>query len=217
MLGNLFAYIVFKWTRMRLITEMPPGSDRCVIICAPHTSNVDFFIALAFFIKLRIPIRYTIKREWVDKPIIGAILRKTGALPIDRRPKTPGAARPKMTEVMANLFSEHQRMALLVTPEGTRNKVTQWKSGFYYTALQAQVPIALAFADYRTRTCGVTSMVHPTGNMEQDMREIMAFYQYKVGKFPEQFDLDHRYATEAQLAVVERMRTAPATLVVEGD
>ena len=117
-----------------------------------------------------------------------------GALWIDRSPKVAGDKCLSMTQVMVELFANSKEaMSVLVTPEGTRAKVTQWKTGFYYTALEAKVPICLAFMDYATHTTGVGMCFMPTGNIEQDMKLIMDYYKDVTAKFPGNFSLDTRY------------------------
>jgi 1-acyl-sn-glycerol-3-phosphate acyltransferase len=77
---------------------------------------------------------------------------------------------------------------LVVPPEGTRSKVRTWKTGFYYIAASAQVPIVLAFMDYPRKRCGLGPLFQPTGNIEADMEAIKAFYAPIQGRNPTQFD-----------------------------
>ena len=72
-----------------------------------------------------------------------------------------------------------------VTPEGTRSKTEYWKTGFYYIALEAKVPICLVYVDYPSRTFGFEKMLTPTGDINKDFEIIKAFYQDKRGKYPE--------------------------------
>lgn len=116
-----------------------------------------------------------------------------GGIGINRNPKQPGDARPSMVQVMTELFTVHPKLVMLVTPEGTRSKQLQWKTGFYHIALNAGVPIALAYMDYAKQKTGVGKIIYPSGDMQQDMREIMQFYANISPKFPEQFSLDQRY------------------------
>ncbi len=166
--------------------------ERCVIIAAPHTSNWDTVYTIAWFDIANIYWRFTIKKEWI-KPPFGKMFLKMGAIGIDRTPKKAGEERPSMVQAMANLFKEDRKLAIVFTPEGTRNKVTEWKMGFYHAAKIANVPIALGYLDYEKRHAGVTKVIYPTDDMEADLREIMDFYKDKVAKYPENFSLDLRY------------------------
>ena len=98
-----------------------------------------------------------------------------------------------MVQVMADLFKEHPEFVMLVTPEGTRSRQQEWKSGFYHIAKTANVPIALAFIDYSQKTVGVGKVIYPSDNFEADMQEIMAFYSTIPALFPENFSVDTRY------------------------
>jgi len=78
----------------------------------------------------------------------------------------------------------------VITPEGTRRRVPHWRKGFYYIAMEAKVPIALGFIDYRTKTGGIGPLIYPTGNYEKDLSLIIDFYRDKKGLHPEQFNLN---------------------------
>ena len=109
-------------------------------------------------------------------------------------PKKPGDPRPSMTEAMVQLFKDHKELAVMVTPEGTRSLRTKWKTGFYHVAADAKVPIGLGYLDYANKVAGVGYMLHPSGDKDKDMREIMAFYKNIKGKHPEKFSIDLDYA-----------------------
>lgn len=173
--------------------DVPPETERCVIIAAPHTSNWDLWYARLGFYVVDIPLRFTIKQEWSEMPILGWLIRSLGAIGIDRKPKVSGG-RQSYVEAMADLFKEYERLAVMVTPEGSRSLRKQWKTGFYYTALTAGVPICLGYLDYGKKEAGVGEPVYPSGNLEQDMRKIMAFYQNITGRNPSLFSVDERYA-----------------------
>jgi 1-acyl-sn-glycerol-3-phosphate acyltransferase len=183
-------FSLFGWT---MDTSIPNEVKRCVIIAAPHTSNWDLFYARLAFYLMDIPLRFTIKREWLRFPF-GPLTRALGGIGIDRRPKVEGDPRKSMTEAMADLFTTHPRLAVMVTPEGTRSLRTEWKTGFYYVAQNAGVPIALGYLDYAKKHAGVGPIIHPTGDIESDMRKIMDFYRTITPKHREKFSLDERYA-----------------------
>jgi 1-acyl-sn-glycerol-3-phosphate acyltransferase len=165
------------------------------MIASPHTSNWDIYYARLAFYLMDIPVRFTIKQEWM-RPPFGALLRRFGAIGIDRSPRKPGEERPSATEAMARLFETHEELAMMVTPEGTRKLRTEWKSGFYYVAKMAGVPIGLGYLDYANKVAGVGGMVWPSDDQDADFRKIMAFYAPIVGKHPEQFSIDLRYRPE---------------------
>jgi 1-acyl-sn-glycerol-3-phosphate acyltransferase len=170
----------------------PENLSQCVMIAAPHTSNWDALYARLALKALGVNVRITIKDSYMQFPL-GPFVRAMGGIGIDRRPKQAGEPRPSMVQVMTDLFKQHPELVMLVTPEGTRARQEQWKTGFYYVAVNAGVPIALAYMDYEHKKAGVGKIIHPTGNFEEDMAEIMDFYAGIQAKFPEEFSVDQRY------------------------
>jgi 1-acyl-sn-glycerol-3-phosphate acyltransferase len=161
------------WRVIGDLYEVP----KCVAIGAPHTSNWDVivFLWLACY-NCRAP-RWMVKDQW-DYPIIGTIARWLGAVFI-QRDKDLNVVDQAVAE-----FRKRDQFVLVITPEGTRKRVDYWKSGFYYIALNAQVPIAIAILDYEHKVSGVARLFIPTGDIEADMREIAATYEGITGKFP---------------------------------
>ena len=170
----------------------PLDLDQCVMIAAPHTSNWDALYARLALKALGVNVRITIKDSYMKLPF-GPFVRAMGGIGIDRRPKEAGQERLSMVQVMSDLFKTHEKLVMLVTPEGTRAKQEKWKTGFYHVAQNAGVPIALAYMDYAKKKTGVGKIVYPTGDYEKDMAEIMAFYAAISPKFPENFSVDQRY------------------------
>lgn len=150
------------------------------MVAAPHTSNWDFIYARAAFYMMNVPLRYTIKKEFMVFPF-GPLLKAMGALPIDRSKNN------KMVDAMVSLFQEHQEdMCVLVTPEGTRKYQPRWRRGFYYVALGANVPIVLGYLDYAKKEAGIGPTIYPSGDVDADIEKIQAFYRTKTARFPEQ-------------------------------
>ncbi len=175
-----------------LDNHWPDDLEQCVMIAAPHTSNWDALYARLALKALGVNVRITIKDSYMKLPF-GPFVRAMGGIGIDRRPKQEGDPRPSMVQLMTDLFKVHPKLVMLVTPEGTRSKQEQWKTGFYHVAVNAGVPIALAYMDYEKKKTGVGKVVYPTGDYEKDMHEIMEFYAQIAGKIPENFSVDTRY------------------------
>ena len=172
------ALILFRLTGWKAAGKRPCIS-KYVIIAAPHTSNWDFLytLCLAFILEIRPSIM--MKAAWFRWPM-GPFLRWFGAIPVDRSKSTHVVARS------IQAFGEHPRMVLVVPPSGTRRKVMYWKTGFYHIAKGAKVPIVLGYLDYRRKVGGIGPVVHPTGNMEADLKIIQDFYADITGKYPKQ-------------------------------
>jgi len=171
--------------------------EKCVMIAVPHTSNWDYPYARAVFYEMGIPLKFTIKDKYT-KGLWGVIFRPMGAIGIDRRPKGNTGRKISYTEAMSNIIREYQgQICVIVTPEGTRKRVEEWKTGFYYAAKGAGVPIVLGYMDYTTRKGGARKIIYPSDDMDADMREIMEFYKDFDGKFPELCAMDRRWAPES--------------------
>jgi 1-acyl-sn-glycerol-3-phosphate acyltransferase len=193
MLKALFKFI-FKFNKWSLHQPCPPEANNCIMVAAPHTSNWDFVYAITALDQLGLNPRFTIKKEF-NKFLLGGMIRGLGALWIDRTPKDNQKGRLSMTQVMVSMFEEAKEpLLMLVTAEGTRTKVEEWKTGFYYTAIEAKVPICLAYMDYEKKKTGVGMCFMPNGDINADMKIIMDYYSDKVGKFPVNFALDKRYS-----------------------
>lgn len=188
-----FARLVLFLSGWKIDTQIRQVNHRCVILGVPHTSNFDFLIAMAVFRTLEIPVRFTIKKEWMIFPFRGW-LKKLGAIPIDRTPLAPGSPRRGYVESMVALLSADPRLVILITPEGTRARRTEWKTGFYHVASSAGVPIGLGYLDYKNKIGGVGGWIMPSGNMDSDMRKVMDFYRDAHPRYPERFSLDLRYS-----------------------
>ncbi len=177
---------IFWLSGWRVSGAIPEGLHKAVIIAAPHTSYWDFLYARAAFFILGLPLRITIKKEVVNAPVFGWFARKLGAIAIDRTPKNGSLKRKaSMVDAMVAILQTHEKMIMMITPEGTRKYVPRWKTGFYRVAEKAEVPIILGFLDYATKTAGIGPVFYPTGNYDKDLEEILAFYRTKTGKYPE--------------------------------
>ena len=166
---------VFRWD---VEGEPPEGVRRAVVIAAPHTSNWDLphMLAASFIFRLRF--------SWMGKhtlfaPPFGWFFRWMGGVAVDRR------AAHGMVKEIARTFEGTERLALAVPPSGTRQRADHWKSGFYWIAVEAEVPVLMCYLDYRTRRAGIGPLLIPSGDIRADMEIIRAFYAGRRGKFPE--------------------------------
>ncbi|BDS13765.1 1-acyl-sn-glycerol-3-phosphate acyltransferase [Aureispira anguillae] len=197
---KLISKIYLKLTGWKVESNPPKEiHEKCVMICAPHTSNWDFPTTLAIMSILNVKARYAIKKELMGLPF-GPLLRAVGGIAINRKPKKEGEKRQSTVQAIADLFSKEDKLCLMIAAEGTRSLQKEWKTGFYYIALQAKVPICLGYLDYKTKIGGFGKVVHPTGDIHADMAEIMDFFKDKTAKKPANFSLDYRFIQEDHLS-----------------
>jgi 1-acyl-sn-glycerol-3-phosphate acyltransferase len=173
------SYGCMKLLGWQLEGEVPP-IPKFVMIAAPHTSNWDLPVMLfaAFLYRARI--------FWMGKHTLfwgplGPFFRWLGGIPIDR------SGPRDLVAQSVDQFRANDTLILAVPPEGTRSRVRYWKTGFYYIALGAGVPIVLGYIDYSRKAAGLGPALQPSGNLDEDMKTIRAFYDPIAGKYPDQF------------------------------
>jgi 1-acyl-sn-glycerol-3-phosphate acyltransferase len=170
-----------KLTGWKVEGELPPNGQKCVLIAAPHTSNWDLPYTLMVAFVLHLNIYWMGKRQLFRFPF-RRIMMWLGGIPVSR--ETSNNLVAASVEAMKNAKGPLQ---LVVPPEGTRGKTRYWKTGFYYIAVGAGVPIVMAYMDYERKISGLGPVFHPTGDIEADMVAIKAFYAPFKGKNAEQF------------------------------
>ena len=164
-------------------STLPVTVKKCVLVAAPHTSNMDYPIALATLYAAGVRVRFLAKKSLFKFPL-GFLMRLTGGLPVDR------SKHSNTVEAMVHMFSTKEKLILMIPVEGTRSYVKEWKSGFYYTALGAGVPIALGYLDYGRKIAGFGELFYPTGNYQQDLELIQNYYRQFTARYPEKSTLN---------------------------
>ena len=177
-----FSIHFLRLTGWQVEGALPSGARKSVLIAAPHTSNWDlpYTLMLAFVLRLNV---YWMGKASLFRWPFGPVMRWLGGIAVDR-----SRSGNLVSASAAALVAADGPTQLVVPPEGTRGKTRQWKTGFYYIALEAQVPIVLAFVDYERKVGGLGPLFTPTGDIERDMAEIKLFYAPIKGKRPTQFD-----------------------------
>jgi len=157
-----------------------PDIDKYVIIAAPHTSNWDYAQMVALAARFQRKPSTLIKDKVFEWPVLGTLVRWGGGIPIVRSESR------NIVKQIADRITESERIVLAITPEGTRRKTEYWRSGFYYIAKEANVPIVLSFLDYRRKRAGGGEIIYPSGDIEADMDKIRAYYAaHGYGRHPE--------------------------------
>ena len=176
---NLWARIL-KWAGWETDITVPQ-QDKCVICVAPHTSNWDFILGLAAYRSLGRKANFLMKEFWFFFPL-NFILKSLGGIPVSR-----SGSGGILTNNIIRQFETRSYMNLAVTPEGTRKRVNDWKRGFYYIAQKANVPILMAYFDYKKKEAGFKGVFYPTGDADKDIREIREHYRDVTACHPENF------------------------------
>lgn len=177
--------LLFKSNGWKVVSKLPKGVNRCILLAGPHTSNWDTVYALAAMDQLGVKAQFALKKElmfWPFRPF----LKGVGAIAIDRNPKQ-GENRISAVDAMSQLFEVNDELMLMISPEGTRSPVKKWKTGFYYVAQKANVPLVCSFLNYKTKTAGIGPVFSADRPLEEVMKDVMTFYASKTPKFPEKF------------------------------
>jgi len=151
--------------------------DKYVLIGSPHTSNWDFPIALLLMRVIGIEGHWIAKHTVFRWPV-GWLMRWLGGLPVDR------TASHNFVDQIVELFEEREQLVITIAPEGTRKKTAHWKTGFYYIALGAGVPVVLGYLDYPNKRGGLGPTVQPSGDLAADLERMREFYSDKTGRHP---------------------------------
>lgn len=173
----------FIFTRIlgwKLVGDFPKKLKKYVIIAAPHTSWKDFPIAILARNSSNAKINFIGKNSLFKGPF-GFIFRSLGGTPVDRSQRT------NMVDAIVDIFDSKEEFRLAISPEGTRKKVAAWKTGFYYIAKGAKVPVVMATLDFENKQIKISEPYVTTDSKEVDFEYFKLFYKGVKGKHPELF------------------------------
>jgi 1-acyl-sn-glycerol-3-phosphate acyltransferase len=149
------------------------------VIAAPHTSNWDFVLGLAAAKAIDLQPNWIGKHTLFRRPFAW-LFRAMGGIPVRR------GEGHNYIEQLAKMFAQSDRLVLGMAPEGTRSKTDHWKTGFYYIAHGAGVPVLMAYFDYPRKRVGITGKLDPSDDIDADFALIREFYADRRGKNPGQ-------------------------------
>jgi 1-acyl-sn-glycerol-3-phosphate acyltransferase len=176
---KVFGVIGLRLARWQVTGNMP-NLPKFVIVVAPHTSNWDFFFGFLTYLALQLEATWLAKESAFRWPF-GPIARRFGGSPIDR------SRASNVVDAYIEEFARRERMVLVITPEGTRKKVPEWKRGFYFVAVGAAVPIVPVALDYPARRVRIGPAFTPTGDLANDLPRIKAFFSKEMAQYPERY------------------------------
>jgi len=175
---HICAFILYKVMGWTISKSYPKDLKKYVIIAAPHTSWRDFTMGILAKFATGLPANY-IGKDSLFKPPFGFIFRSLGGAPVDRSQSN------NLVDQIVDTFNAKEQFILALSPEGTRKKVDKWKTGFYYIAKGAQVPIVMLALDFEHKDFRFSEPYYPTDDKEADFKHFHAFFKGVKGKNPE--------------------------------
>lgn len=175
---NLSAWILRK-AGWEFVVNIPP-TPKCVICIAPHTSNWDFLLGELAIHSVGMKAGFLMKKQWFFFPM-GYLMRRLGGIPVQQHTHT------NVTNEIVKAFRTHDRLAVGITPEGTRSANPNWHKGCLHIAKNADVPLVLAYFDYSRRVVCLDRYFDITDDPDADMLNIKRYYRHIKGRYPEKF------------------------------
>ncbi|MGY8939127.1 MAG: 1-acyl-sn-glycerol-3-phosphate acyltransferase [Flavobacteriales bacterium] len=171
-------FILNRILGWRVENGFPKEPKKYIIIAAPHTSWIDFPIAILARMSVGTMVHFIGKGSLFKFPF-GYFFRALGGTPVDRTKSN------KLVDAVINLFNSKEEFRLALSPEGTRKKVAHWKTGFYYIAKGAKVPVVMATLDFENKKLKISEPYYVTGDLEKDFEHFNLFYKNVKGRNPE--------------------------------
>ena len=169
---------LMKAAGWRTVGEIP-NISQAVVLALPHTSNIDGVYALPCLFALDVKISIMGKHTLFKVPVLKQLLHWMGIIPINR------SVKGSVLQASIDKFKNGEPLFLGLSPEGTRDYTESWKTGFYYLALGAGVPVLPVALDYNTKEVRFLSPVYPTGDIEADLPKIYEQYRGVIPRHPE--------------------------------
>lgn len=172
-----FSHFMLRLLGWRVLDHRPPVIGSAIYLVVPHTSNVDFFIGLFARSVAHIDAKYLAKKSLFGPPF-GWFFKYMGGYPVDRSQNT------HITDQVVEYFRTVPGFSIAITPEGTRKKVDNWKTGFWRIAKDADVPLVLTSFDYERKEITLSKPFHVGDDMNKDIATLMEYFKQFTGKNP---------------------------------
>ena len=172
---RFYKFIFFQLMGWKIKGTIDRATMKCVLMVMPHTSWHDFYLGIFTRGITTIPMHYIAKKELFKFPL-GWYFKYMGGKPIDR------VGNLNKVDAIAKIFNDYTELRLAIMPEGTRKKVSEIKSGFYFIALKATVPIIPVAFDFGNKQVVIGNELHPTGNYETDLNILLDHFYGVKGK-----------------------------------
>ena len=175
---SFYTFIFFRLMGWKIEGTFDENVKKCVLMVLPHTSWHDFYIGIFVRGICDVEINFIAKKELFLFPF-GFYFRWMGGEPIDRTGSL------NKVDAIVNVFEKHNEFRFAIAPEGTRKKVNKLRSGFYYIAVKANVPIIPVSFDFKRKTVSIGKPFYPTANYEEDLKIVLKHFECVFGKNPE--------------------------------
>lgn len=173
-------FILYKLLGWKTVGSFPKELKKYVLIAAPHTHWLDFPLGILIKYAEELPANFIGKASLFEPPF-GFIFRRLGGAPVDR-----SKSNNKVDSIVA-IFNSREQFILGMSPEGTRKKVDAWKTGFYYIAKGANVPIVMCTLDFKNKEAKISEPYYLTENMDEDFSFFYKYFENVQGKIPENY------------------------------
>jgi len=173
--SKLIFFKILRWKISGNRNFAKNSVKKAVIIIAPHTSWHDFYVAVLARSVTNIKSKFIAKKELFFFPI-NIILKMLGGVPVDR------SSKQNKVDQIADMFLEKDEFRVALSPEGTRQRVEKFKTGFYYIAKTAEVPIIMITMDYKNKKSFISDPFYPSEDIKKDFEYIEGFFSGVVGK-----------------------------------
>ncbi len=182
--SSYILYNILGWK----INGVFPDIKKSILIIAPHTSIWDWLILKLFLNQISVKYKILYKKDFFVFPM-NIVMKPLGSIPVERKGK-----RNNLIFQIAGLFYNNEELCIVLSPEGTRHKVTRWEKGFYYISKRTNVPIIVGYIDYTKKEIGIKGVIKNISDMNNTMNVISKMYKNVNAKYPENFILDKRYS-----------------------
>jgi 1-acyl-sn-glycerol-3-phosphate acyltransferase len=170
-----FWQLILKLINWKIEGNIPEGLSKFVIVVAPHTSNWDFLLGVVVRGAKGFHSNYLGKASLFNPPF-GLLFKLLGGIAVDRNKST------NLVDQVVQEAGKRKKFGLAIAPEGTRKKVAQWKTGFYYIAVKADIPIIPAQMDWKNRVVRFLEPFYPTGDIGAELPYIQSKFENIEGK-----------------------------------
>ena len=176
---SLLAWWIFTVKGWKVEGRFPFELNKSILVVAPHTHYLDFFLGLAIRKKVHIEFVHFLGKKELFWGIFGVILRHLGGFPVERSKNL------NQVDQVVSLYNQKESFHIALSPEGTRKKVAKLRTGFYHIAKNAQVPIIMVGLDFDNKKVVFAEPFLTTDNETADKQKIVAFFKGMNGYVPE--------------------------------